>query len=106
RVQTPFVLLITWRDRDTVSRMVRHRWSPVVTKAVAGFVFGCALLVLPAVARAQAQPGGGALGQGFGDKGQLVISGEDFLGFNKVNHAGWDLTLQPSVDYFVMPAVT
>jgi len=87
--------------------MVRHRLSPVVTKAVAGFVFVGALLVLPTVARAQAQPaGGGALGQGFGDKGQLVISSEDFFGFQKVNHAGWTLTLKPSVDYFVIPSVT
>ena len=87
--------------------MVRHPWSPLVTQALAGLVVGCALLVLPTVARAQAAPpGGGALGQGFGDKGQLVISGEDFFGFDKVNHAGWRLTLKPAVDYFIMPAVT
>ena len=86
--------------------MVRHPWSPVVTQAVVGLVVGCALLVLPAVARAQAQPGASALGQGFGERGQLVISGEDFFGFDKVNHAGWRLTLKPAVDYFIMPAVT
>jgi hypothetical protein len=96
--------------------MVRHFLSPVVTKAVAGFVVGCALLVLPAMARAQtttappppppAAAPAGALGQGFGEAGQLVISSEDFIGFAKVNHAGWSFTVQPAIDYFLMPAVT
>jgi hypothetical protein len=89
--------------------MVRHFLSPVVTKAVAGLVVGCALLVLPAVARAQAPAapgGGGGLGQGFGEAGQLVISGEDFLGFAKENNAGWRMTIQPSVDYFVVPNIS
>ena len=63
-------------------RMVRHFLSPVVTKAVAGLVVGCAL-VLPARAHAQttapppaAASGGGGLGQGFGEAGQIVISGD------------------------------
>jgi hypothetical protein len=86
--------------------MVRHL-SPVVTKAVAALVFGCALLALPARANAQTQPApSGGLGQGFGDKGQLVISGEDFLGFDKVNHAGWTLTVKPALDYFLLPAIS
>jgi hypothetical protein len=97
--------------------MKRHFLSPVVTKAVAGFVVGCALLVLPARADAQTAPppapppapapsGGGGLGQGFGDAGQFVISGEDFLGFTKVNNEGWRLVVQPAVDYFVIPSVS
>jgi len=86
--------------------MVRHLLSSVVTKAVAGFVVGCALLALPAIARAQAPAAPGALGQGFGEQGQLVLSSEDFFGFDKVNHAGWQLTIKPSLDYFIMPAVS
>jgi hypothetical protein len=103
--------------------MVRHVLSPVVTKAVAGLVVGCAL-VLPARAHAQtpappppaAASGGNALGQGFGDAGQIVISVDtsggppfsNFAGahFDKVNHAGWLFEIRPAADYFLMPAVT
>jgi len=93
----------------------RHSLSPMVTKAVAGLVVGCALLVLPARADAQTAPppapapapsGGGGLGQGFGDAGQIVITGEDFLGFTKVNNEGWRFVVQPAVDYFVIPSVS
>jgi len=94
--------------------MVRHLLSPVVTKAVAGLVVGCALLVLPARVHAQDTPppapaahvGAGGLGQGFGEQGQIVISNEGFFGFDKVNHESWSLTLKPAADYFFMPAVS
>jgi len=89
--------------------MVRHFLSPVVTKAVAASVVGCALLVLPTQARAQdpavAGPSG-ALGQGFGAQGQLVISGELNAGFSKTNHAGWTASVQPAADYFVVPSIS
>jgi hypothetical protein len=85
----------------------------VVTKAVAGLVVGCALLVLPARADAQTAPapapapsGGGGLGQGFGDAGQIVISGERLPRFSKTNNEGWNSRLQPAADYFVIPAVS
>jgi hypothetical protein len=94
--------------------MVRHFLSPVVTKAVAASVVGCALLVLPTQARAQdpapaaaaspAMPG--ALGQGFGEQGQLVITGELNTAFDKVNNAGWLFRIQPAADYFFMPSVS
>jgi opacity protein-like surface antigen len=95
----------------------------MVTKAVAGLVFGCALL-LPARAHAQTQPpppaaastGGGALGQGFGETGQLAISTETSGGpptssfggahFDKTSHGGWFFEVRPAADYFIMPAVT
>jgi hypothetical protein len=85
----------------------------VVTKAVAASVVGCALLVLPTQARAQdpaapaaAPPVPGTLGQGFGEQGQLVISNEGFVGFDKTNNVGWNLTLKPAADYFFMPSVS
>lgn len=99
-------------DRDTVLRMVRHFLSPVVTKAVAASVVGCALLFLPTQARAQdpapaATPApAGALGQGFGEQGQFVISGEMNAGFTKVNHAGWVLGVKPAADYFIVPSIS
>jgi hypothetical protein len=101
-------------DRDTVFRMVRHFLSPVVTKAVAASVVGCALLFLPTRARAQdpapaATPApamAGALGQGFGEQGQFVISGEMNAGFTKVNHAGWVLSVKPAADYFIVPNIS
>jgi hypothetical protein len=94
--------------------MVRHFLSPVVTKAVAGFVVGCAL-VLPARAHAQtptapppaaAASGGGGLGQGFGDQGQIAISGEANAFFSKTNHAGWTAAISPALDYFIVPSVS
>jgi len=92
--------------------MVRHFLSPVVTKAVAGLVVGCAL-VLPARARAQteapppaAASGGGGLGQGFGDAGQIAISGEANAFFSKTNHAGWTAAISPALDYFIMPSIS
>ena len=101
-------------DRDTVFRMVRHFLSPVVTKAVAASVVGCALLILPTQARAQdpapaATPApamAGALGQGFGEQGQFVISGEMNAGFTKVNHGGWVLGVKPAADYFIVPNIS
>ncbi len=91
----------------------RHFLSPMVTKAVAGLVFGCALLVLPARADAQTAPppapaptGGGGLGQGFGDTGQIVISGEATAFFSKTNKAGWTAAISPALDYFVVPSVS
>ena len=76
--------------------MVRHFLSPVVTKAVAGLVVGCALSMLPARAGAQTPDGPapppapasaplGALGQGFGEQGQIVISGDASVHFDKFN---------------------
>jgi len=87
--------------------MMRHLLSPKVAKAVAASAVGCALLVVPARAHAQDPSGASnALGQGFGDKGQLAITNEGFFGFDKVNHAGWQLVLKPAVDYFVVPSVS
>jgi hypothetical protein len=87
--------------------MVRHFLSPVVTKAVAALVVACALTVLPTPARAQdPAAASGALGQGFGDKGQLVISGELTGFFSKTNHAGWTAVIQPAADYFIMPSIS
>jgi hypothetical protein len=96
--------------------MVRHFLSPVVTKAVAGFVVGCALSMLPARASAQAPApapapapasvSSGALGQGFGEAGQFVISNEGFFGFDRVNRLGYDLVLKPAADYFILPAIS
>jgi len=96
--------------------MVRHLLSPVVTKAVAASVVGCALLVLPTQARAQdpaapppaaaAPAAAGTLGQGFGEEGQIVISNEGFVGFDKTNNVGWGLTLKPAADYFFMPSIS
>lgn len=92
--------------------MVRHLLSPVVTKAVTGFVVGCALL-LPARVHAQtpapapAATGAGAgLGQGFGDTGQIAISGDLNAFFSKTNHAGWTAQIQPAADYFIIPSVS
>jgi len=96
--------------------MVRHFLSPVVTKAVAGLVVGCALSMLPARAGAQtpapepapppASASSGALGQGFGEQGQIVISNEGFFGFDRVNRVGYDVVLKPAVDYFIVPAIS
>jgi hypothetical protein len=95
--------------------MVRHFLSPVVTKAVAGLVVGCALSVLPAHAGAQtpeapppapARAPAGALGQGFGEQGQIVISGDASVHFDKFNGGGWIFEVRPAADYFIMPSVT
>jgi hypothetical protein len=93
--------------------MVRHFLSPVVTKAVAGLVVGWALSMLPARAGAQAPEApppapapAGALGQGFGEQGQIVISNEGFFGFDRVNRVGYDVVLKPAVDYFIVPAIS
>jgi hypothetical protein len=88
--------------------MMRHFFSPVVTKAVAGFVVGCALFVPPAIARAQAPAasGGGPLGQGFGEQGQIVVTGDAAVNYDKVNGAGWFIQVRPAADYFILPSVT
>ena len=90
--------------------MVRHFLSPVVTKAVAGLVVGCALSMLPARAGAQtptpAPAPAGALGQGFGEQGQIVISGDASAHFDKFNGGGWIFEVRPAADYFIMPSVT
>ena len=46
------------------------------------------------------------MGQGFGEVGQVVISGESFTGFTKVNGAGYSFNFQPAADYFIAPSVT
>jgi hypothetical protein len=96
--------------------MLRPLLSPVVTKAVAGLVVGCALLIVPARAHAQeaappppppaASSGGGGLGQGFGEAGQIAISGEATAFFSKTNHAGWTAAISPAADYFFMPSIS
>jgi hypothetical protein len=86
--------------------MVRHFMSPVVTKAVAASVFGCALLLLPARAKAQDAPSAGALGQGFGAQGQFVLDGDATAHFDKVNRGPWIFEVRPALDYFVVPNVT
>lgn len=83
---------------------MRHSPLPVVSKAVAASVLGCALLVLPTPAQAQDAPGG--LGQGFGAQGQLAITGDASAHFDKVNRGGWVFEVRPAVDYFVVPSVT
>ena len=94
-------------DRDTVSRMVRHFLSPVVTKAVAASVVVGALALLPAQARAQDPSAAtSALGQGFGAQGQLVITGDASVHFDKFNGAGWIFEVRPAADYFILPSVT
>ncbi len=77
----------------------------MVTKAVAASVVGCALLMLPAPARAQ-DPGGAGLGQGFGAQGQLAITGDASVHFDRVNHAGWIFEIRPAADYFIMPSIS
>ena len=87
----------------------------MVTKAVAASVVGCALLGFvstqaraqdPAPAATPAPAMAGALGQGFGEQGQFVISGEMNAGFTKVNHAGWVLGVKPAADYFIVPSIS
>ena len=60
----------------------------------------------PAPAPAPASASSGALGQGFGEQGQIVISNEGFFGFDKVNHGGYDVVLKPAVDYFIVPSIS
>ena len=48
----------------------------------------------------------GSLGQGFGEMGQVVISGESFTQFSKANNQGWSFALQPAADYFIIPNVS
>ena len=48
----------------------------------------------------------GSLGQGFGEVGQFVVTSEAFTSFTKTNGAGWTFLLVPSLDYFIVPAVT
>jgi len=86
--------------------MVRHFLSPVVTKAVAASVVGCALLAVSARAQAQDTGANNALGQGFGAQGQIAISGETGVAFDKVNHGGWTFGIKPAGDYFILPSVS
>jgi hypothetical protein len=73
---------------------------------------GCLLTAVPGLAAAQdpAPPPPpaaiGALGQGFGDTGQLVISSQMLTEFLKANDVGWRFTIQPAIDYFIMPSVS
>src|SRR5689334_6764072 len=83
---------------------MRHVSSPVVSKAVAASVLGCALMFLPTRAHAQDAPGG--LGQGFGAQGQIAISGDLGASFDKVNHGGWRFGITPAGDYFIVPSVS
>jgi hypothetical protein len=69
------------------------------------------LTALPGRASAQDPPPpapmpAGSLGQGFGEAGQLVISGEMYTVFQKVNNQGWAFNIQPAADYFIIPNVT
>jgi len=86
--------------------MLRHFRSPVVTKAVAASVVGCAMLAMSARAQAQEPAPAGALGQGFGAQGQFVIDGDATAHFDKFNKAGWIFEVRPALDYFVVPNVT
>lgn len=91
--------------------MKRHLLSVVTKAVVGGLVFGCAL-VLPARVHAQTQTqpppavGGGGLGQGFGEAGQIAISGEMNAFFSKTNHAGWTASITPALDYFIVPSIS
>jgi hypothetical protein len=91
--------------------MKRHLLSVVTKAVVGGLVFGCAL-VLPARVHAQTQTqpppaaGGGGLGQGFGEAGQIAISGELNAFFSKTNHAGWTAAITPALDYFILPSIS
>jgi hypothetical protein len=95
--------------------MMRHFLSHMVTRAVGGLVVCCALLAV--TARAHAQPAtapppaavpaaGGGLGQGFGEAGQFVISGEANAFFSKTNNVGWTAAITPALDYFIMPSIS
>jgi hypothetical protein len=95
--------------------MKRHFLSVVTKAVVGGLVVGCAL-VLPARVHAQTQAappppppapaGAGGLGQGFGEAGQIAISGELNAFFSKTNHAGWTAAITPALDYFIMPSIS
>ena len=61
--------------------------------------------VAPPPAAAESMPAG-SLGQGFGEMGQVVISGETFTGFTKTNNQGYSFNFQPAADYFIIPNVT
>jgi hypothetical protein len=97
--------------------MMRLSLSDIAKGTRAGLaltVVGLLLTALPGRASAQdpAPPTAptsmpsGSLGQGFGETGQLVISGEMFTAFEKTNNAGWGLSIRPAADYFIIPAVT
>jgi hypothetical protein len=48
----------------------------------------------------------GSLGQGFGDKGQMVISADAYTYFSKTNTQGWGFEFRPALDYFIAPSIT
>jgi hypothetical protein len=73
---------------------------------------GCLLTAVSGLAAAQdpaaAPPSApmGALGGGFGDAGQLVISSQMLTEFVKANNAGWVFAIQPAIDYFIVSSVS
>jgi hypothetical protein len=69
-------------------------------------VSGLAAAQDPPAAPPSAPMPAGSLGQGFGEVGQVVISGETFTGFTKVSGAGYAFNIQPAADYFIAPSVT
>ena len=99
--------------RPSLSRIGMSKSMSMCMSTKAGLAFTVVglLTALPSSASAQDPPPpapmpSGSLGQGFGQAGQLVISGETFTGFTKVSNAGWGFNLQPAADYFIIPNVT
>jgi hypothetical protein len=94
--------------------MMRLSLSGIAKRTTAGVALTvCGLLTaLPGRAAAQDPPPpaasmpAGSLGQGFGEAGQVVISGETFTEFNKTSNQGWAFALQPAADYFIIPNVS
>ena len=91
--------------------MMRLSLSHIAKRAILALTVVGLLTILPGRASAQDPPPpapmpAGSLGQGFGEAGQLVITGEAFTQFNKVNNVGWDFAVRPALDYFIIPNVT
>ena len=91
--------------------MMRLSLSHMLKRAGVALTVVGLLTALPGRASAQdpaaaAPMPAGSLGQGFGEQGQVVISGEMFTAFQKTNNQGWAFNLQPAADFFLIPNVT
>ena len=92
--------------------MMRLSLSHIVKRVALALTVVGLLTALPGRASAQDPPPPpapmpeGSLGQGFGEVGQVVISGESYTEFTKVNGEGYAFNFQPAADYFIAPGVT
>ena len=93
--------------------MMRHFLSPMVTKAVAASVVGCALLGFSRwrarrTPRTRPQPRRRPVRSDKDSATRASSSSAARLnaGFNKVNHAGWVLGVKPAADYFIVPSIS